>query len=29
MISDEKIKEQIKFTLEKTDFPTLGEKYEG
>jgi phosphoribosylaminoimidazole-succinocarboxamide synthase len=29
MISDDKIKEQIKFTLEKTDFSTLGEKYQG
>lgn len=29
MLSDEQIKEQRKFTLEKTDFPGLGKKYKG
>ena len=29
MISEQKIKEQIPFTLKDTDFPELGKKYEG
>ncbi len=29
MITEEQIKEQINLTLDKTDFPELGEKYEG